>query len=319
MERGFAARNRVRIALLIVLATISYWLATVAAAVAAALTLVVIALFKASYIPDSIQELEWGGIGIAAVVVLAALIGSLIAVFRLPAQRRRLEGQVLRETNARIAGPDDHSQVHNLLEGLAIAAGVTPPRFAIVEDAAPNSYSVGTRPDTTIVAVTTGLVESLARDELEAVLAYEISRIGSHDIALSSWTVALTGGAINAVDSTSDDDSLFRGVLGFLPRTFAQWLQVFAVKGQVSERDRIAILFTRNPAALVRALERLHVDQSQVGCVTRATAPLWIEFPSHVAGATRFGQRLDRELALGGRIADLRRLAGLAPVAGTEA
>src|SRR4051812_23728926 len=119
MERGFAARNRARIAALIVLATISYWLATVAAVVAAALTLVVVALFKASYIPDSLQELKWGGIGIAAVVGLAAVVGSLIAVFRLPTQRRRLEGQVLRETNARIAGPNDHSQVHNLLEGLA--------------------------------------------------------------------------------------------------------------------------------------------------------------------------------------------------------
>jgi heat shock protein HtpX len=201
----------------------------------------------------------------------------------------------------------------NLLDGLAIAANVPAPRFAIIDDAAPNSFSVGTKPKSTIVAVTSGLIESLTRDELEAVLAYEVSRIDSRDIALASWTVALTGGAINAVD-TSIDDGMFRSALGFIPRVFAQWLQVYAMKGQVAERDRIAILFTRNPESLVRALEKLHADHTEIGRVTRATAPLWIEFPVLVGGSSRFGLRLAQEVALDDRIKDLRRLAGLPAV-----
>jgi hypothetical protein len=197
----------VRIAVIIVLATISYWLAAVKAI----------------------------GIFLVGVIVLAAVVGSVYARFRLPTKRRRLEG-------------------------------------------------------------------------------HPVIRIGSWDIALSSWTVALTGGAFNAVDTTDHDDGLFRGVLGFFPRLFAQWLQTFAMKGQIAERDRIAILFTRNPQALVRALEKLNADQSEIGRVTRATAPLWIEFPSRVGGTTKSGRRLARETALDGRIAVLRELAGLAPV-----
>jgi heat shock protein HtpX len=255
---------------------------------------------------------------IAVVIVLATIsywLATVIALIRLPSQRRRLESQVLAETNATTARADDYPRIRNLLDGLAIAAHVPAPRFAMIDDSAPNSFSVGTAPAKTIVVLTTGLVAALTRDEIEAVLAYEVSRIGSWDIALSSWTVALTGGAINAVDS-DNDDGLFRGVLGFIPRVCAHWLQTFAMKGQIAERDRIAILFTRNPAALVRALEKLDADRSQIGRVTRATAPLWIEFPSRVGGATKSGQRLVRETALDGRIAALRTLAGLAPVAG---
>jgi heat shock protein HtpX len=312
-ERGFATRNRARIAVIIVLATISYWLATVAAAVAATLTIVLGIALQAGEIPDSLDTVKAIGIFLVVVIILAAVVGSVYALLRLPGQRRRIEGQVLRETETMIVPAENYPRIRNLLDGLAIAANVPAPRFAVIADLAPNSFSIGTSPDETIVVLTTGLLDALTRDEIEAVLAYEVSRISSRDIALSTWTVALTGGAINAVDTTNNDDGLFRGVLGFVPRVFSQWLQTFAMKGQIAERDRIAILFTRNPEALVRALEKLNADQREIGRVTRATAPLWIEFPSRVGGTTRSGQRLVRETALDGRIAALRELAGLAP------
>jgi hypothetical protein len=66
--------------------------------------------------------------------------------------------------------------------------------------------------------------------------------------------------------------------------------------------------------ALLRALEKLHADQSQVGRVTRATAPLWLEVPDQVAGPTKFGARLSRELALDGRIERLREQAQVGQV-----
>ena len=296
------------------LATISYWLAVVLGAIATTLTLVVVGLFKigdASVIPDSMDELKVAGWLLLGIVALAAVVGTFIALFRLPSRRRQLEHRVLTETGARIAEPDDYPRVRNLLAGLAIAADVPEPRFAIITDPAPNSFGVGTRPEHTIIAVTSGLVDALTRDELEAVLAYEVSRIGSWDIALSSWTVALTGSAIEAVDTSDGDDGLFRGVLGFVPRVFAQWLQTWAVKDQLEERDRIAIQFTRNPLALLRALEKLHDDTSEVGHVTRATAPLWLEFPEHVAGTSKFGRRLVAGLAIDGRIDRLRAEVGV--------
>jgi heat shock protein HtpX len=310
------ARNRGRIATLLVLATLNYCIAAALAAVAVGLGIVLWAVFEGGVFPDDADSLKIFGIAVAAIVVVSAVVGLLLAVVRIPMQRRRLERRVLAETGARLAGPGEHERVRNLLEGLAIAAGLPAPRFAVVEDPAPNSFGVGTRPKRTIVAVTTGLVEKLSRDELEAILAYEVSRMGSWDVALASWTVALTGGAIAARDS----DNLVSLLLGWLPTRVAEWLQTWALTGQTRERDRVAIHFTRNPASLVRALEQLDEDPSQVGRVTRATAPLWVEFPAKALGASssRATRRLARELLLDQRIDELRRLARL-PEAGAGA
>ena len=157
------------------------------------------------------------------------------------------------------------------------------------------------------MGVTKGLVDVLSRDELEAILAYEVSRIGSWDVALASWTVALTGGAISATDS---DDGLFMGIIGYVPRRVGEWLQVWSLRGQGTERDRTAVQFTRNPRSLIDALEKLDANTSQVSKVSRTTAPLWVEFPAHVVAgsSSKVSQRLGKELLLDERIDDLKKM-----------
>jgi heat shock protein HtpX len=306
----FAKRNRARIVAVLLIAVCNYVLAVALAAVAVALTLVLLAIFKLEIWPDSVAMLEVMGYGIAGICAVAFVVGLLTALVRIPFARRTLERRVLAETGATVITDDSHQQIRNLLEGLAIAAGIPPPRFAVIDDPAPNSFGVGTKPKRAIVAVTTGLTDLLTRDELEAVLAYEVTRIRSYDVALSSWTVALTGGAISALEG---DGGIVSGIVGFIPRRFSEWLQVWALRDQGTERDRAAIRFTRNPASLVRALEKLDADTTQIGRVTRATAPLWIEFPAKVlAGSpTRATRRLSKSLLLDERIAALRALARL--------
>jgi heat shock protein HtpX len=305
------ARNRGRITTLLVLATLNYCIAAALAAVAVGLGLVLWAVSEGGVFPDDADSLKIFGIGIVVVAVVSALVGVVLAVLRIPMQRRRLERRVLAETGAHLAKPDEHVRVRNLLEGLAIAADLPVPRFAVVDDPAPNSFGVGTRPKRTIIAVTTGLVDTLSRDELEAILAYEVSRTGSWDVALSSWTVALTGEAIAARDS----DNLLSLVLGWLPQRLAEWLQTWALRGQARERDETAIKFTRNPASLVRALEKLDEDPTQIGRVSRSTAPLWVEFPARALGgsSSRATRKLAKELLLDERIDRLRELANLGP------
>ncbi len=305
----FARRNRSRIIALVVLATVNYMLAIALAAVAVVVGIVLAILFNVGDLPGSLDGLKWVGIGIGAIAAVSFAVGLVLALVRIPFARRRLERQVLTETGAVIADGADHVKVRNLLEGLAIAADIPPPRFAVIDDPAPNSFGVGTRPAAAIVGITSGLQDVLSRDELEAVLAYEVSRIRSWDVALSSWTVALTGGAISAVDG--GDDHLLKMVLGWPVRRAGEWLQVWALRDQGVERDREAIRFTRNPLSLVRALEKLDADTSNVHRVTRATAPLWIEFPSQLAAGakTRSGKRLAGALLLDERIERLRALA----------
>jgi Zn-dependent protease with chaperone function len=180
----------------------------------------------------------------------------------------------------------------------------------VITDPAPNSFGVGTRPETAIVGVTTGLADHLSRDELEAVLAYEVSRIRSWDVASSSWTVAS-----RAVHSPlrRRRRRARRSSAGYLgaPRSGSRY-------GRCATRATnatAAVRFTRNPGSLVRALEKLDADGRQVGKVSRSTAPLWIEFPPKVleGRSTRATRRLAASLLLDERIADLRELAHAAP------
>jgi len=308
----FERRNRARIAAVVLIAAVNYVIAVALAAVAVVLSLVLLAIFKLEIWPDSVEMLELMGYGIGGICAVAFVIGFFTALVRIPSRRRDLERRVLTETGATVIADDSHKEVRNLLEGLAIAAGILPPRFAVIDDPAPNSFGVGTKPKHAIVAVTTGLCDLLTRDELEAVLAYEVTRIRSYDVALASWTVALTGGAITALDG---DGGLVSGIVGFAPRRIAEWLQVWALRDQGTERDRAAVRFTRNPASLLRALEKLDADTTDVGRVTCATAPLWIEFPAKVLGgsSTRATRRLSQSLLLDERIDALRRLAHLDP------
>lgn len=289
-------RNRLRLLVTLVIAVFLYWLAVMTAAVVLGLVLALKVLAESGEVPDSLDELKFLGIGLAGVAVLAAIIGSLVAAFRLPLQRRRLEKQVLAESGARVVDdPATERRVRNILEALAIAAHLPQPRFAVVEDPAPNSFAVGTRPKRAIVAVTRGAIDGLPRDELEAVLAYEVSRIGSWDVALSSWTVALTGAAMGALD---DDVSKLVGKLPFLA---SGRLRRWAMRDAAFERDKAAVRFTRNPSSLLHALETLRDNPLELQRVSAATAPLWFEVPARVEGArATVDERIAALKALGG-------------------
>ena len=311
MERPdlFARRNRLRILGLLVMATVVYWMAVCAAAVATAI-LGLLWLFSEAGVPDSFELLKWTAVFVLVVLALSIVIGTFMSVFRLPTLRRKLEKPVLAETGAHIADPDEFPEVRNILEGLALSADIPVPRFAVIPDPVPNSFGVGTRPKKTIIGITSGLPDALTRDELEAALSYEVSRIGSWDIALSSWAVALTSGAI----ATAEADDL-KAIVGWIPARMAEWLQAWALRDQGENRDRIAIQFTRHPEALITALEKMDAEQGEVRRVSRATAPLWLEVPQGVYGgamSTR-SKRLGTSLLLQERIGRLAHLAGLPP------
>lgn len=180
----FARRSRLRIIGLIILATVVYWMAVCAATVATGL-IVIFWLISQGGVPDSFEVVKWFGLFCLAVLARSIVIGSLMSLVRLPTLRRKLEAQVLRETGAQLANPDAYPEIRNVLDGLALSAGVPAPRFAVIQDVTPNSFGVGTRPEQTIIGITSGLADDLTRDELEAVLSYEVSRIGSWDIALA--------------------------------------------------------------------------------------------------------------------------------------
>ena len=96
-------------------------------------------------------------------------------------------------SRAKPADPQQYQRLHNLVEGLCIAAGLPKPRVYIVDDPAPNAFATGRNPKHAAIAVTTGLLEKLNRVELEGVIAHELSHVRNYDILVSTLAVTLVG------------------------------------------------------------------------------------------------------------------------------
>lgn len=204
-------------------------------------------------------------------------------------------------SHARPADPQQYARLHNLVEGLCIAAGLPKPRVYVIDDAAPNAFATGRDPRHAAVAVTTGLLEKMNRVELEGVLAHELSHIKNYDILVSTLAVTMVGIVALLADFAlrfmwwggprhRDDDRDGGGgpaavfaLLGFALLVFAPLaarLMQFAVsRRRESLADMSGVSMTRYPPGLLSALEKLKDDTTVVHSSSRATAHLWIESP----------------------------------------
>jgi len=309
---SFTGRNRVRIVALLLASVANYFVTALLAGAALGLALVVWLLAKVGDVPSTGDGWKYLGIGAAIVVGLGAVVALVVALVSLPRARRDLEsGMLASPTITMVERTADTQQLVNLTEGLAIAAGISPPRLAVVDDPAPNAFAIGTKPSESVIAVTTGLLDTLPRPHVEAVLAYEITQVASFDVALTTWVIALTA----QVSEAADLHPVAELATGFT-RRFARRMRGWALRDTAAARDRAAIAMSKNPAALVAALEALAGDPRVVRWMTPETAALWIEVPDAIAGPRG---RTDRDATLSSfslreRIGAVRRLASLPPV-----
>jgi heat shock protein HtpX len=201
-------------------------------------------------------------------------------------------------SRARPADPVQFKRLHNIIEGLSIAAGIPKPRVYIVDDRAPNAFATGRDPEHAAVAVTTGLLEVMNRDELEGVMAHELSHIQNRDTLVMTIAVTLVGVVVLLADwllramwwgagSSRNDRGSGLGApialvglaLMVLAPFIARALQFAISRRREFLADADAVNFTRYPDGLVNALEKLRADQTVVRSASRATAHLWIEAP----------------------------------------
>ena len=237
------------------------------------------------------------GLGLAGVVVALLLAGGAAAV-----GYWKSDAIALAMSHARPADPTTYARLHNLVEGLCIAAGLPKPRIYVIEDDAPNAFATGRNPRHAAVAVTTGLMDKLTRIELEGVLAHELSHIKNYDILVSTLAVTLVGIAALLSDFSMrflwwggprhrDDVRGGSGggpmavlaVFGFLLLLVAP-LVAKVMQATISRRretlaDVSGVALTRYPPGLISALEKLRDDTTVVHSSSRATAHLWVESP----------------------------------------
>jgi heat shock protein HtpX len=198
------------------------------------------------------------------------------------------------------AAPADQSaypQLHNIVEGLCLAAGMQKPRIYVVQDDAPNAFATGRNQEHAAVAVTTGLMEKMSRDELEGVLAHELSHIKNRDILVMTLAVTLVGvivlladvmirmlwwGGGGRRDDRGGGNAIFAVVgivLLILAPIIAQIMHFAISRRREFLADADAVFITRYPDGLINALQKLQEDQTVVRSGSRATAHLWIEAP----------------------------------------
>jgi heat shock protein HtpX len=265
------------------------------------------------------------GLIVAVGLSLAMTWGSYLASDRI----------ALSMSRARPADEREHRQLHNIVEGLAIAAGLPKPRVYVVNDEAPNAFATGRDPEHAAIAVTTGLMEKMNRDELEGVLAHELSHIENRDTLVMTIAVTLVGVIMLLADwllralwwgggrRNGDGGSSAGAVIAILgvalmilAPVIAQLMQFAVSRQREFLADVDGVRLTRHPEGLMRALEKLRDDRTIVRSASRATAHLWIESPmSHAKepGTTKSGAWINRLFEthppLDKRIEALRKLA----------
>ena len=236
----------------------------------------------------------WGteGLVIAGIIAVAMTFGSYYASDKI----------VLAISRARPVKKEDYPYLYNVVEGLAIAAGLPKPRCYVIDDTAPNAFASGRNPENSVIVVTTGLLQKLDRAELEGVIAHEMSHIKNYDVLvqtlavvmvgvvalLSDWTLRtfFWGGGRRRSRSRSEGGSnaaailiVVALVLAILSPIIAQLLRLAISRKREFLADANGALLTRYPPGLASALKKLSADREPLEAANKATAHLYIVNP----------------------------------------
>ncbi|MES2953206.1 MAG: M48 family metalloprotease [Patescibacteria group bacterium] len=192
------------------------------------------------------------------------------------------------------ADPSEYRELHQIVENLAITAGLPKPKVYIIEDPAPNAFATGRDKEHAVVAATTGLLSILTKTELEGVIGHELSHIGNRDILVSTVAVLLAGCISILADmflrslwwGGGRDRDRGNGILTVVGILLAILAPIFGTLMQlaISRRreflaDASGALLTRYPEGLASALEKIGQYARPMLTPSSATAHLFIANP----------------------------------------
>jgi heat shock protein HtpX len=237
-----------------------------------------------------------GGIGLLGVFGVAAIVWSVIGYYT-------GDKMVLAVSGAHRVTHAEEPQLYNIVEEMTIAAGLPqPPAVYVLDDVAPNAFATGRDPQHASVAVTRGLLEKLDREQLQGVIAHEMSHIRNYDIRFQTLVGILVGMVALIADfflrwsfwggmgrrrdgggSGGDQGQAIFAIVALVLAILAP-LAAYAVQFAVSRRreylaDASAVELTRNPLGLARALYTIAADPRPLKSANRATAHLYVENP----------------------------------------
>ena len=200
---------------------------------------------------------------------------------------------VIAASGAVDADPVQFAQLHNVVEEMSIAAGLPKPRVMVVEDPAPNAFATGRDAEHAVVAATTGLLQKMDREQLQAIIGHELAHIANKDILVGTLAASLTGLIMIISDfairlgfgrSRNRKDNglvVLFGLVGLILAPIgAAMLRAAVSRRRETLADVSSAALTRNPAGMRRALETLAMDSTEIRRVSPSTSALWIEEPN---------------------------------------
>jgi heat shock protein HtpX len=232
----------------------------------------------------------------------ALILAAVIAVASTFASYYYSDKIVLAMSRAKPVEKEDYPYLYNVVEGLAIAAGLPKPRCYIIDDTAPNAFSSGRNPKNSVVVVTKGLLQKLNRVELEGVIAHEMSHIKNYDVLVQTLAVVMVGVVVLLSDWILR--SFFWGggrrrartsrgkggnaaailvvaglVLAALSPLIAQLIRFAISRKREFLADANGAFLTRYPPGLASALKKIAADTEPLEAANKATAHLYIVNP----------------------------------------
>lgn len=236
--------------------------------------------------------------------VIVAVIAAVVAFFLTLASYYGGSGALMAMSKAHEIKKSDDPQLFNVVEEMAIAGGVPLPRIFLIQDSAMNAFASGRNPQHACVAITTGLREKLSRDELQGVMAHEMSHVRHYDILYAMLMAVMVGCLVMLCDVFLR--SMFWGsimggrrrrrdssgggaaqivmvvvalVLAIIAPILARIIQMSLSRQREFLADAGAAELTRNPEGLASALKKLSGQTEVLEVANRATAPLYIVNP----------------------------------------
>lgn len=200
-------------------------------------------------------------------------------------------------SGARPTTREQFLDLYRIVENLSITAGLPMPRIYIIDSPQINAFATGRDPKHAAVAVTTGALSKLDKNEMEGVLAHELSHVGNRDILVSTVVVVLSGvvailadfffritffGGMRNRDDRNDSGAILMiiGVIfAILAPLAASLMQLAVSRKREYLADASGALLTRYPDGLASALEKIEEDSNPMRTATNATAHLFITSP----------------------------------------
>ena len=257
-------------------------------------------------------------------VIVGMLLAGLLALAGIAYTLTSGTRLVLAVSGAQPADPRQYQQLHDIVEALAIGDGLPKPQVYVIDDASPNAFATGTSPSKAAITATTGLLATMNREELEGVIAHEMSHIKNYDVRLILVVSTLIGmaGLLASLIWRSAFYVRPRGrdggqvmllvfaaglLLGVVAFVVGPVIRLALSRRRESLADVSSVELTRNPAGLISALQKLQDNDKPFAKFNHATAAMCIDDPLQ-HHESWFHHLFDTHPPLAERIAVLERI-----------